>query len=90
MEYLLGTGGSWRPDDANASSPRGVSDFNILSFSTEFPMASGLFNCGPKSVATLLLIVVIAGCGPKAPFPLAPVHGTVSYQGKPVTQGRVA
>ena len=52
-------------------------------------MASALFSCGPKSVATLLLVIVIAGCGPKAPFPLAPVQGTVSYQGKPVTQGRV-
>ena len=52
-------------------------------------MASALFHCGPKSVATLLLVIVTGGCGPKAPFPLAPVHGTVSHQGKPLTHGRV-
>ena len=37
---------------------RGVSDFDLLSFSTEFPMASALFNCGPGSVATLVLVKI--------------------------------
>ena len=36
-----------------------------------------------------LLLGALFGCGSKDPFPLAPVQGTVSYQGKPLELGRV-
>ena len=35
------------------------------------------------------LMVIAAGCGSGTTVELAPVHGTVTYQGKPLQQGRV-
>ena len=47
-----------------------------------------------RSAATRYLFVGILisalGCGPTAPFPVATVEGTVTYQGKPLGHGRVA
>jgi hypothetical protein len=40
-------------------------------------------------VAILLLLGILSGCGSKDPFPLAPVHGTVIFKGRPVELGRV-
>lgn len=51
-----------------------------------FPAAPA---CQRSTVAVLLLVGALSGCGSKDPFPLAPVHGTVTYKGKPVELGRV-
>lgn len=40
-------------------------------------------------VAILILVGALYGCGSKDPFPLAPVHGTVTFKGKPIEFGRV-
>lgn len=38
----------------------------------------------------LLLMMVVIGCGDgRVKLPTAPVAGTVSYQGKPLTKGRI-
>ena len=37
----------------------------------------------------LLVATTIVGCGPRDSLRLAPVHGTVTYQGKPLEHGRV-
>ena len=44
---------------------------------------------GRSSVAVLLLVAALTGCGSQDPFPLAPVLGTVTYQDKPVERGRM-
>jgi predicted small lipoprotein YifL len=63
------------------SMPREDFRESLMSLATNAPRRS--------SVAVLLLVVALSGCGSKDPFPLAPVHGTVTYQGKPVERGRV-
>lgn len=52
-------------------------------------MLCAFSSCWRTAVAGLLLVTVLGGCGPKAPFPLAPVQGTVSFKGKPLSHGRV-
>jgi hypothetical protein len=46
---------------------------------------------GPAGLACLLAGIPLwaVGCGADAPFPLAAVEGTVTYQGKPLDRGRV-
>ena len=42
----------------------------------------GVSTSREASVVVLLLVAALSGCGSKDPFPLAPVHGTVTYKGK--------
>ncbi len=40
-------------------------------------------------LAVLFLAAVLVGCSSKGAFDTAPVHGTVTYDGKPVTEGTI-
>ncbi|MBA2114140.1 DUF4198 domain-containing protein [Bremerella alba] len=41
------------------------------------------------SIGMLCLIFLIAGCSSESPFDMAPVTGTVLYQGKPLPYGNI-
>lgn len=43
----------------------------------------------PVSTVVLLGMLVAGGCGGGSDLPLAQVHGTVTYQGKPLSHGEV-
>lgn len=32
----------------------------------------------------LFLLIIVAGCGPKAPYPVVPIEGTVTWNGDPI------